>query len=361
MKLASQMKGRDAKMWLSQDIFQGVDLDLDSDDDDNEKKEEKGNNRKRKRENDGNNKKENGKNQTNKNKKRKENNNNNQETDELSDDSDLEAFVQDKLAIKRAREERFKLTNLHQQVGDSDENDDNESDDGFSDYNDDVDNDEKNGRNNDDDDFDVVALESSDDDDESEDEYTLDEKARMLAAGTLLVNQKKARQRMIDDSYNRYAFNDTNLPKWFEEDENQNNKPMLPINKAMVAKIRDRLKEINARPIKKVAEAKGRQKMKMAKKMEKMKKKATVISDSSDLTEGQKMRQIEKLYKGMMNKAKPGKTYVVSKKFKKSRNGNVKKGGGGGMKMVDKRLKSDKRNRNSSTGKKRVGRMGKRG
>jgi AdoMet-dependent rRNA methyltransferase SPB1 len=50
------------------------------------------------------------------------------------------------------------------------------------------------------------------------------------------------------------------------------------------------LKEWNARPSKKVTEAKNRKKMRLVKAMSKIKTKANIITNASDATEGSKMR-----------------------------------------------------------------------
>lgn len=64
-------------------------------------------------------------------------------------------------------------------------------------------------------------------------------------------------QDLIDDSYNRYAWVDpADVPTWFAEDEGKHNKPNLPMTKAQADELRMLQKEIDARPIKKVAEAK---------------------------------------------------------------------------------------------------------
>lgn len=61
----------------------------------------------------------------------------------------------------------------------------------------------------------------------------------------------------------RWAFNDEGLPDWFMEDEAKHYQRQLPVSKETVADYRARMKEINARPVKKIAEAKARKKRKV--------------------------------------------------------------------------------------------------
>jgi len=45
--------------------------------------------------------------------------------------------------------------------------------------------------------------------------------------------RKKERLKILNSSYNRYAFEDDGkVPKWFLEDENKHNKPQKPVTKA---------------------------------------------------------------------------------------------------------------------------------
>lgn len=78
-----------------------------------------------------------------------------------------------------------------------------------------------------------------------------------------MLRTKAHRGKLEDRAYNRYAHNDEDLPAWFADDENKYNKPQMPVTKEDVQQWRDMVKEIDARPIKKVAEAKARKKRKV--------------------------------------------------------------------------------------------------
>jgi AdoMet-dependent rRNA methyltransferase SPB1 len=153
--------------------------------------------------------------------------------------------------------------------------------------------------------------------------------------------RKKFRETAIANSYNRYAFEDNEevIPSWFKEDESRYSMPNLNLTKAEVDEEKATLKEWNARPSKKVTEAKNRKKMRLVKAMSKIKNKAQVIA-AQDLTEGSKMKQIQKLYTKEKAKHKEEKSYVVNRSF--SNSGSKK--AGRNVKMVDKRLRSDMRN-----------------
>jgi AdoMet-dependent rRNA methyltransferase SPB1 len=79
-----------------------------------------------------------------------------------------------------------------------------------------------------------------------------------------LVNRQKTKSDLIDEGFRRYTFNDKEgLPSWFLDDERKHNKINVPITKEAVEVIRHRMKALNARPIKKIAEAKARKKMRV--------------------------------------------------------------------------------------------------
>jgi hypothetical protein len=50
------------------------------------------------------------------------------------------------------------------------------------------------------------------------------------------------------------------LPKWFIEEEKQHCRASLPVTKELVERYKAKMREIDQRPTKKVAEAKGRKK-----------------------------------------------------------------------------------------------------
>ena len=88
--------------------------------------------------------------------------------------------------------------------------------------------------------------------------------------------RKKFREETITASYSRYAFDDEDgvLPDWFEQDEAKSAIPNVNLTKEEVAEEKAILMEWNARPSKKVTEAKNRKKMRLVKAMVKIKNKA---------------------------------------------------------------------------------------
>jgi len=148
---------------------------------------------------------------------------------------------------------------------------------------------------------------------------------------------------MIDDSYNRYAFNgDEDLPAWYLNDEIFSMRPEMPITKEEVEEMKERFRAINARPIKKVAEARARKKRRSVKKMERAKKQAEKISQQSELSEREKIKEISRLYNKLGRVKKPEPVYVVRRKFQSSGRG-PKGGRHAKVKIVDPRMKTDKR------------------
>lgn len=191
-------------------------------------------------------------------------------------------------------------------------------------------------------DFEIVPAEermdSSDDsssDEESEEEDD-DTKAEILAYAKKML-RKKQREQILDDAYNKYMFDDVGLPNWFAEEEKRHSQPMKPVTKEEIAAMKAQFREIDARPAKKVAEAKARKKRAAMRKMEKARKKADAISDQTDISERSKRKMIDHLYKKAMP-TRPKKEYVVAKK-------GVPVKGGKGKVLVDRRMKKDRRSK----------------
>lgn len=165
-----------------------------------------------------------------------------------------------------------------------------------------------------------------------------------LALGAVIASSKKAKRDLIDNSFSRYTFNEEEeeLPEWFVQEEKQHRIRQLPIDKKEVEHYRKRWREINARPIKKVAEAKARKKRRMLKKLEQTKKKAEAVVNTVDISEREKVAQLRSLYKKAGLKEKRQVTYVVAKKGvgrKVRRPAGVR----GHFKVVDSRMKKDQR------------------
>ena len=191
-------------------------------------------------------------------------------------------------------------------------------------------------------DFEIVpapAADSSDDSSSGEsEEEDVETKAEILAYAKKML-RKKQREQILDDAYNKYMFDDEGLPKWFLDEERRHRQPIKPITKEEIAAMRAQFKEIDARPAKKVAEAKARKKRAAMRKLEKIRKKANAISDQTEISDRSKRKQIEQLYKKAVPK-RPQKEYVVAKK-------GVQVKAGRGKVLVDRRMKKDARKRRS--------------
>ncbi|XP_061594346.1 pre-rRNA 2'-O-ribose RNA methyltransferase FTSJ3 [Cololabis saira] len=179
---------------------------------------------------------------------------------------------------------------------------------------------------------------------------SISKKARILDAEGLALgcqiatSQKRARD-LVDNSFHRFASSDEpwEVPEWFLDDERKHRKKPIPVTKEMVDDYKEKWKEINARPIKRVAEAKARKKRRMLKKMEQAKKKAEAVVNTVDISEREKMAQLKSIYKKAgLGKEKREVTYVVAKKGagKKVRRPPGLKGQ---FKVVDSRMKKDMR------------------
>jgi AdoMet-dependent rRNA methyltransferase SPB1 len=163
----------------------------------------------------------------------------------------------------------------------------------------------------------------------------------MALAQAMASGEKKAAD-VVDDGWHRYSFRDVDgLPEWFLDDEGKHSKIQRPITKAAAAAIKEKLRAINARPIKKVMEAKGRKKFKAAQKLEKLRKKSALLADDEALTERDKAQAISKLM-GKATKKKPKQQVklVVARGANRGISGRPR-GVKGKYKIVDARMKKD--------------------
>ncbi|WVQ70086.1 AdoMet-dependent rRNA methyltransferase SPB1 [Kwoniella botswanensis] len=210
----------------------------------------------------------------------------------------------------------------------------------------------------DDEDFEIVPQEEEDDgtgwDVEDEDQDEVKRKiikdkglltAEAVTLATSLVNRQITASQLIDQGFNKLSsFNKDGLPSWFLDDESKYYKPNIPITKEAVEALKARQRALDARPIKKVAEAKQRKKFKAVQRMEKAKKKADDVMGSEEMGDGEKARQVRR----MLAKAARGKQKAAEKKIvvAKGVNRGVKgrpKGVKGKYKIVDSRMRKEVR------------------
>jgi AdoMet-dependent rRNA methyltransferase SPB1 len=123
-------------------------------------------------------------------------------------------------------------------------------------------------------------------------------KATVIAYAQKML-RKKQRMEMIDAAYNRYAFDDdlSTFPSWFADQEREAMRPIAPVTKAEILEAKRQLIELNARPIKKIAEAKARKQGRLAKKVEKIATKANSVLENEEVSSKEKARMLDNLYK----------------------------------------------------------------
>ncbi|KAJ3283815.1 AdoMet-dependent rRNA methyltransferase spb1 [Borealophlyctis nickersoniae] len=202
--------------------------------------------------------------------------------------------------------------------------------------------------------FEVVSTRNLNAGEAGKDDFAIDSAEAYTLAQQLL--RKSSKRDLIDSSFNRYAFNDTDdLPSWFREDENNHNKPSLPVSKEAVAIIKQRMQALDARPIKKVAEAKFRKQLRTQRRMEKMLKKTAALNEDEDTSEKSKLMSIAKLAGKAKAKPKEKKVELVVAKGANKGNKGRPKGVKGRYKMVDPRMKKEIRamKRKQGSGKRR--------
>lgn len=114
-----------------------------------------------------------------------------------------------------------------------------------------------------------------------------------LALGTMMLESKKKRREIEDAAWNRYMHADQDfLPSWFKKDEEAHFHKPIPVPVSVVNEYKQKLQEIDARPMKRVVEAKARKRKRAQRKLERARKKAESLTDAPDMSEKEKMATI---------------------------------------------------------------------
>ncbi|KAF8560450.1 FtsJ-domain-containing protein [Imleria badia] len=159
-----------------------------------------------------------------------------------------------------------------------------------------------------------------------------------------LVNRRTTKTNLLNDGFNRYSLNAKDgLPSWFLDDETKHYKPNIPVTKEAIAALRARQRALDSRPIKKIAEAKGRKKLRAAQRLEKAMKKAEGVNATADMSEREKAQQIEKLMRRGTAKGKKKEVKVIVAKGAHKGIKGRPKGVKGRYAMVDARMKKEVR------------------
>ncbi|TPX30516.1 hypothetical protein SmJEL517_g05935 [Synchytrium microbalum] len=202
--------------------------------------------------------------------------------------------------------------------------------------------------------FEIVPAVEIKTDDIDDGEYAINTAVAYTIAQKML--RPSGKRDLIDDGYNRYAFNDRlGLPDWFINDEERHNKPITPPTKESVAIMKARMRALDARPIKKVAEAKFRKTLRAARRIQKAQAKSHAIELDPDMPEKSKLQSISDLMAKAKKAAKTGGAgltkagkkkdlpkLVVAKGSNRGVQGRPK-GVKGRYKMVDSRMKKELR------------------
>ena len=169
----------------------------------------------------------------------------------------------------------------------------------------------------------------------------INRQAEAIVLGQMLLRPDK-RRAIEDAAYNRHTSNDSGLPQWFLDDEKKYNQREgfgVDMDDNMLEKARNSLKDITAHTLGKVAEAKARKQRRLQRALTKVKKRAEAVAAKEDLSEREKAREIEKMYKKKIAPKKESKTLIVGRKYQGGSSGKM----GHNVKLVDKRLRSDAR------------------
>lgn len=183
-------------------------------------------------------------------------------------------------------------------------------------------------------------------------DYDADEKAELVAIGMRLRKSKKEMENILDEGYHRYTFDDPNdLPRWFADQDGTYRERQAPVRKEDVQEMKEYIKSLESRPTKREAEAKARRRARAEKKMADMRVKANSIAEQTDLPVNARMKAIEDVYRKAIKSGKNKqrrKVYQVVRPGGRTIVDKTAKGGRSAMRgartvLVDRRLKSDKR------------------
>lgn len=180
-----------------------------------------------------------------------------------------------------------------------------------------------------------------------------DEKVTLTPELIALAKQlatKAGKRRLIEQSYNRYAHGGVeNLPACMKADIARNYRANFPVTREAVLQARKRAEAINARPIKKVAEAHIRRRARVSRAIKKASKTLEDIDEGATPANSEKslLVQAKKMVdKSKMKPKKKVKVIVARGRYKriKGRPAGVK----GKYKLVDARMRKDSRVRGAS-------------
>lgn len=166
--------------------------------------------------------------------------------------------------------------------------------------------------------------------------------AEALTLAQQLASGQKSIRTVVDDGFNKYSFRDVDgVPDWFLDDEKKHSSPQQPITAEGASAIKQKLRALNARPIKKVREAKDRKKFKAAQRLEKLRKKSAILVEDETISEKDKASNVSRLMaRTAKRKPKQQVQLVVAKGGNKGISGRPR-GVKGKYKIVDARLKKD--------------------
>lgn len=168
--------------------------------------------------------------------------------------------------------------------------------------------------------------------------------AEAMTLAQQLATGEKSKYDLVDDGFNKYAFKDRDgLPDWFLDDEGRHDKPHRPITAAAATAVKEKLRAVNARPIKKVREAKDRKKFKAAQRLEKLRKKSALLNEDEGMTEKEKAQNIVKMMSRAAKKTPKKEVKIIVARGPNARIAGRPRGVKGKYKIVDARLKKDTR------------------